>query len=770
MVGTLLLLSTVGDFLRTIALSVAVLVTGCVDPKTIECGEVLCPSGYLCVDGECLLPGTLEVCEGSPDGTSCVVGVGDGVCIQEICVPITCGDGLVSGAEQCEPGDLQGATCESLSFYPGGAPTCSFGCTLDTSACGRCGDNIVNGPEECDGEAPADIICVDLGGRRIIKKCTALCSLGGADCQNIGWSLDPPVAGEEIEGIWGSADDDVFAVGLDTIVHWDGVRWETMTVPDELEGPRFMAVGGFARDDVYAATTGGDVAHYDGQSWRVVDHGLDDITWIGAAAASDNREFYMVGSEGYVAQYSQNTWRRVVIEGMTVQFHSVWAGDGLVVIGAPDGQVVMNDGNGWTTVSALPYGSVRDLWGSSAKDVYAATLGYGVAHWDGREWTPVDLPGEPRVWGISGTSPSNVVMFADVGYRTLDFAAIRYNGTSWVSSELPDSVRAAAVWARPGGGALIAGNDNGGARVLRGDGPMWAQTFPTPDSDIPQFNDAFGERADEVVAVGSIIRMVNRSPPGEMPVLVPTPFPYVTTFDGAQWQSLIMPDAEPSDLRSVKGLGAGSWIAVGDDGRVLYGDADGTVTTEWLAESPDLVHVWGTAGDDLYAISNAGQTYHRDVTGQWSPVGVALIDSYLTGAWGFDDGEAFGCAFDGTVYHRSVAGDWTTLDSGTGVYFTDAWGASPDNMFFTGHGGDIVRFDGSRFSSQAISASDLVSIRGVGADDVIVLPRAGPALHFDGSSWTTIRLQSSSGQSAVHVGTGFAVFGDLSGQVDVLVR
>lgn len=59
-------------------------------------------------------------------------------CVNQ-CELATCGDGhLWVGTEECEGTDLGGATCEDMGFA-GGDLSCAANCELDTSACAACG-------------------------------------------------------------------------------------------------------------------------------------------------------------------------------------------------------------------------------------------------------------------------------------------------------------------------------------------------------------------------------------------------------------------------------------------------------------------------------------------------------------------------------------------------------------------------------------------------------------------------------------------------------
>ncbi len=61
-----------------------------------------------------------------------------------------CGNGVIEGAEQCDTGELGGATCQTEGFGGGGL-SCTADCMLDTSECNGCGNGMVEDLEECDG-------------------------------------------------------------------------------------------------------------------------------------------------------------------------------------------------------------------------------------------------------------------------------------------------------------------------------------------------------------------------------------------------------------------------------------------------------------------------------------------------------------------------------------------------------------------------------------------------------------------------------------------
>ncbi len=71
-------------------------------------------------------------------------------CANEVCVANPqCGDGNVTGNEQCDGYNLAAKNCSVLGFT-GGTLACSSTCAFDISGCSTCGDGNITGTEACD--------------------------------------------------------------------------------------------------------------------------------------------------------------------------------------------------------------------------------------------------------------------------------------------------------------------------------------------------------------------------------------------------------------------------------------------------------------------------------------------------------------------------------------------------------------------------------------------------------------------------------------------
>lgn len=102
-------------------------------------------------------------------------GVGDA------CDFAGCGNGILETGEQCDGGDLGGATCTSLG-YTSGTLACTSNCMLDTSGCAVCGDGVREDGEACDGGDLGGATCAQNGCTSGTPSCTAACSLDFSTC------------------------------------------------------------------------------------------------------------------------------------------------------------------------------------------------------------------------------------------------------------------------------------------------------------------------------------------------------------------------------------------------------------------------------------------------------------------------------------------------------------------------------------------------------------------------------------------------------------
>lgn len=112
------------------------------------------------------VPDVVEEPDTAPDVTTDVAPQPD-VTIPDTGGPTVCGNGVREQGEVCDGDDiLSGATCSAIvTGAIGGELGCQANCTFDTSGCYTelCGDGAISGSEECDGALLNDTTCETLG-------------------------------------------------------------------------------------------------------------------------------------------------------------------------------------------------------------------------------------------------------------------------------------------------------------------------------------------------------------------------------------------------------------------------------------------------------------------------------------------------------------------------------------------------------------------------------------------------------------------------------
>jgi hypothetical protein len=106
-------------------------------------------------------------------------------------------------------------------------------------------------------------------------------------------------------GVWGAADDDVYAVGGNinasqygaVVFHFDGTAWTRVELPDAAARQVAMyKVWGRAADDVWVCGNGGTLLHYDGAAWTALTTPVG--TSLFTCSGTDDGTLYTVGGAG----------------------------------------------------------------------------------------------------------------------------------------------------------------------------------------------------------------------------------------------------------------------------------------------------------------------------------------------------------------------------------------------------------------------------------------------------------------------------------------
>jgi hypothetical protein len=265
-----------------------------------------------------------------------------------------------------------------------------------------------------------------------------------------GWApLDNP-AFDRLLGVWGTAANNVYAVGdSGTVIHWDGTHWTAQPVPPSEAATILEGVGGSSANDLWivgdtgtilrstgdgkwssapspvsteltslwVAPTGdgwatgynGTLLRLQGAQWK--DVSIQGITDDLISVSGTTTDVYAVGKSALVLHRSiaQMVWMKEMIDDQSDLF-GVWSGGLSAVAVGADGKIVdtATGGTLWNVPDSPVKGQFVGLfgvWGGSAGDVYAVGDNGLILHFDGQTWQKQDsgtMAQLRAVWGSGG--------------------------------------------------------------------------------------------------------------------------------------------------------------------------------------------------------------------------------------------------------------------------------------------------------------------------------------------------------------------------------
>lgn len=561
------------------------------------------------------------------------------------------------------------------------------------------------------------------------------------DCAEWNAHTEPPVAFDRDDAWIGPDGSAVLVGGGSTFVHHTAGRWSTHLGPDAW----WIGVWGTAFNDVFAVGRRGAIAHFDGTTWSSQSSGITtDLTDVWGTASND---VFAVGYDGVILHYDGTTWAPMA-SGTTRSLSSVWASAPNEVIAAgTSGQLLHYDGTRWTRRRFPSTEGISHLSGLSATDVYASTDRH-LYHFDGTRWSRVrTAPPDESFWGLSAIAPDDVYALLGLGFGEGEpgsFDFFHFDGARWESLEVTKEL----LWGIGGSSTdhtYSFGDDGGVYRLDRSGvravlspepaawserhaigsehvavsegGEVWrrreGQWQALPEVEGHHWRDAWIDGEDRIVAVGAV-----KDRGGDRAA--------VGVFEGGRWTTPWQgPPRSYSTLRALRPLGEGEYLAVGNHGLIVRGGPAGwteepsgslgELTGLWIGD-PTNVHVVGTSIHQR----NGGVILHHDGE-RWTRV-PTHVDP-LHALWGTGPDEIYA----------------------VGGFSVGFWDDDEDSRSV------IMRFDGKTWSETFVephddgkiferiagnSSRDVFAVRALHFGDGGYDYSTWKLYHYDGHAWT----------------------------------
>jgi hypothetical protein len=399
-----------------------------------------------------------------------------------------------------------------------------------------------------------------------------------------GWQRLPAAETHELRAVWGSAANQVFAVGnAGVILHFDGNTWQSM---DSSTTQTLYAVWGTASDAVDATGHGGHMLHFDGQRWRNIQPR--------PAAQSNLSAIHFAAGVPFISgsSVSPSMLRRLDGEWQVSRQRggtgSLWAAADGSLFAVGRSQAQRFDGSHWEPMSTGVSVNLHDVHGRTAQDVWAVGNFGGnsgtLLHFNGNTDLTWQVLAEGISWSLDRIwSGGSAPILASTSYNRL----FRWNGSALEEITPADMVYPRDLWGAAGGEVFFVAGSGG---ILRCQGSACAPMAAPSATYI----DLFGHSNQDIYALASNGTLLH--------------------FDGNPglvWQTVA------SDFGSAMLAGAvgpdGELLLVGLGGRGFSSGprAAGAAVSAWTMLdlptelSPMFFAVAGSAWNDLQAVGSA---------------------------------------------------------------------------------------------------------------------------------------------------------------------
>lgn len=430
---------------------ILVLFLGAACPTTPQCGPGAC-FGCCTAAGECVAGQSASACGSS--GQQCSTCSGLETCQAGYCIaPLSNGGGGGSvgggsggggGSGSCQTCLSLGKNCGSVSDGCGhtlecgtcqsplkcgwGSPAvpnvCGAGtCTLETDRifCERVGKNC--GPvvdwDNCDNSRSV----ASCGVCTSPQECGA--GVAGVCGRPRAWSV-VPFNGQVLSRVWGSAKNDVWAVGAaGTVLHFNGTAWAVHSSPTTAA---LLSIDGSGPNEVWVAGEG-VLYRWNGSAWSSNAATAASATYYDVALLG-GEPWYVAsvdGAGGVIGRKNMAQWWSTS-QGIYRAILPTAVND-VRVFGFSD--IARWNGTEWNLEAHFGNSNLFDVWARTPTDVW--TVGDGVYRWQGTQWVKAASPSGVTLWSVWGSGANDVWVVGERGH------IFHYTDTQWehVASPLP---------------------------------------------------------------------------------------------------------------------------------------------------------------------------------------------------------------------------------------------------------------------------------------------------------------------------------------------
>lgn len=181
------------------------------------------------------------------------------------------------------------------------------------------------------------------------------------------WQLPMTMSGANFLGAWASSADDYFlAAGPGGVYHFNNTSGLVQMTTPTLQN--INGIWGFSNNDVYAVGDQGTILHYDGSSWLEMDHPATQN--LKSIWGSGPQDIYTVDDTGIILHYNGTDWSVTAAGQFSVGFRYIWglASDNIYALAG--NTIIHYDGSNWSYVDTGYNVTPKMIWGSASDNIF----------------------------------------------------------------------------------------------------------------------------------------------------------------------------------------------------------------------------------------------------------------------------------------------------------------------------------------------------------------------------------------------------------------
>jgi hypothetical protein len=238
---------------------------------------------------------------------------------------------------------------------------------------------------------------------------------------------------QDVNNIWAAGYFTLSNTTGSNIAHWDGTSWKFF---EDVWDLTLFDIFGFSSTNIWAVGfwhSGARICHWDGTKWK--EDKLTHIKRLNAIWGAKPNSIYAVGVGGTIAHYNGTSWNSID-SGTEISLTNIWgtSDNDIYAVGGDDskgiGVLLHYDGIKWNKIyerfnqPGIPSGYTGAVWGSNNE--YYLTSAGGQFVGSDTSWTAIAPPVEfTRMESIHGSSKNNFFIVGHFG------SIIHWDGTSW---------------------------------------------------------------------------------------------------------------------------------------------------------------------------------------------------------------------------------------------------------------------------------------------------------------------------------------------------